>query len=211
VRTLVGLLPLALAIAAPAAAQQAAPSTSVVTLRDTFEAEILAIEGAYGNDHAGLLRAAVEAAQRVYGSDWDAVRAEAQRSLAALPTIDLAPYAHLDPVRPFADKPDGGDMLAFAMGKSKWAFAAMRFWDAQNVAAFIGAVAPLKLDGDTPASLGVKMTLVPMRAYRGRLDGADVLAARNGRSLVVAGYSLTPDGLILPELVGVRIYPLQRQ
>ncbi len=207
------MLAFALLGASPVQAQQAAPSAAIVALRDRFEVEVLAVEGSYGTDVAGLYRAASEIAERVYGGDWDAVRTEAQRSLAALPTIDLTPYANLEPARPFADKQRQRDLLPIIMlvaHGEKWDFAAMRFWDAQVVAYSIApTAAPPNLEQDTGASLGAKIGLVPPRAYRGRRDGADVLAIRYWRSLVVIPYSLNPDGLIVPDLDGVLVYPLR--
>jgi hypothetical protein len=55
----------------------------------------------------------------------------------------------------------------------------------------------------------MKMALAPMRAYRGRFNGTDVLAARCYRSLVVTPYAWTADGLILPDFANIRVYPLQ--
>jgi len=213
VQRFVRALPLIVALASPVSAQDLAPAAAIGALRDRFEAEILALEAATGKDEGGFLRAAIDIAERVYGSNWDAVRAEAQRSLAALPTIDLGPYERLEPVRPFAGLQSGEDMLAFLLRGgtgSKWAFAAMRFWDAGTVGSFLSGLAPPPgLDRSSSGAWALKQGFVPMRVYRGRLNGADVLAVRNWRSLVVAPYSLSVDGLILPDLAGVRIYPLQ--
>jgi hypothetical protein len=210
---LIRVLALMSAFAGPALAQDAAPSAAVLALRERFEAEILAIEDAYGMNDAGLINAAFDIAERVYGSNWDAVRAEARRSLAALPTIDLGAYAGLEPVRPFAGRKGDEEQFVFMLrgSKGKWASAAMRFWDANTVAGFISGLAPPpSMERESAGLIGLKQGLVPMRAYRGRLEGMDVLAVRNWRSLVVAPYSFSDDGLIMPDLSGVRVYPLRR-
>jgi hypothetical protein len=202
------ILALALShVAIPAAVAQDAV---MVAMRDRFETEVLAVEDEYGADIDGLRRAAMQIALRVYGSNWDAVRAEAQRSLAALPEIDLAPYERLDQAvsLPFGGKGDVLDEIMPFMGKGGMAM--LRFWDAQAVAfstAAMGVQPDLAREG--AARIAVKMTLAPMRAYRGRFYGAEVLAARYYRSLVVTPYTWTADGLILPDFAHIRVYPLQ--
>ncbi len=57
------------------------PSPAFEQMRAQFEREILAIEGQY-SDGEELTRAAAPVATRIFGADWDLVRAEAQRTLA---------------------------------------------------------------------------------------------------------------------------------
>lgn len=201
---------LALAFSQATILAAVAQDAAMTAMRDKFEAEILAVEDRYGADVDGLRRAAMEIALRVYGSNWDAVRAEARRSLAALPEIDLAPYERLQQVGSLPFKVGGHvlDEITPLMGKGGMAM--LRFWDAQAVAfltAAMGVQPDLAREG--AAKLAMKMTLAPMRAYRGRFNGSDVLAARYYRSLVVTPYAWTADGLILPDFAHIRVYPLQ--
>jgi hypothetical protein len=201
---------LALALSHAAIPAAVAQDAAMVAMRDKFEAEVLAVEEEYGANVDGLRRAAMQIALRVYGSNWDAVRAEARRSLAALPGIDLAPYERLEQVGSLPHKVSGSvlDEIMPLMGKGGMAM--LRFWDAQAVAfltAAMGVQPDLSREG--AAESAMKMTLAPMRAYRGRFKGADVLAARYYRSLVVAPYAWTADGLILPDFAHIRVYPLQ--
>jgi hypothetical protein len=53
---------------------------AMVAMRDRFEAEVLAVEEEYGANVDGHRRAAMRIALRVYGSNWDALRADAPAS-----------------------------------------------------------------------------------------------------------------------------------
>jgi hypothetical protein len=201
---------LALVLSHGAILAAVAQDAAMVAMRDKFEAEVLAVEDEYGADVDGLRRAAMQIALRVYGSNWDAVRDEARRSVAALPEIDLAPYERLEHVGSlsYKDKGDVLDEILPFMGKGGMAM--LRFWDAQAVAfltAGMGVQPDMAREG--AARIAMKMTLAPMRAYRGRFNGTDVLAARYYRSLVVTPYAWTADGLILPDFAHIRVYPLQ--
>ena len=223
-RTWLGLF-CALWLAAPAAlgeqalaqqtaqqtAPQAGPSAAMVDLRDRFEAGILAVEGNYPSDPTGFQKAALSISKRVYGANWGVLRAEAQRSLAALPEIDLAPYAALKAPGSQIPPDDLGSMLNQIMPYLEPAgYAMMRFWDASAVGSYVATLAVrLNIDKESPSVLGLKLALAPTRTYRGRFQNADVLATRYLRSMVITPYGLNAEGLIVPDFERVRVYPLQ--
>jgi hypothetical protein len=176
-------------------------------MRDRFEAEVLAMEKEHAGDPDGLRDAAMPIALKIYGADWSVVRAEAKRSLAALPEIDLSAY---EAATPFPPRTDLGLMSAqMERFRTPAGLAAARFWDA-NIAglAVAGMFSDLLRDGDAASMISMKMSLVPNRVWRGKQGGEDVLAIRYLRSLVIAPYTLTEEGLILPAFERVRVYGL---
>lgn len=182
------------------------PNPAFEAMRTQFEREILSIEGNY-SDAEELRNAALPVAQRIYGANWGLVRAEALRSIAALPEIDLTRYSVLAPERPQIDlsESDLGQML------SPGGLAAWRAYDANMVAFTMASMSVRPFEqGDSASMIGAKFALVGPRAYRGRLNGGEVLAVRYYRSLVTIPYMLTAEGLIKPDLQQVGIYPLQR-
>lgn len=182
------------------------PSAAILALRDQFEAEVLAIEGKYADNIAGLQVAALGIAAQVYGQNWAAVRAEAQRSLSALPAIDLAPFATAKPVPNDMQEAEAARLGQFT---TRDGLALLRFWDAQQVAFSVGAAAaPIVIGDETAAMVGLKFQLVPPRAYRGTFRGRDVLVMRYYRSLVTIPFTVTADGLIRPDLAGVEVFAL---
>ncbi len=198
----------ALLWSAPAFAE--GPSAALIAMRDRFESEVLKIEDDYIGDAEGLRRALEPAAQRIFGADWSVVRAEAERSLRALPEIDLSVYAGATLGQtPFADLGDALNMTD--PNPSPAMFAMVRFYDASSVA-ILAATSIVRL----PASelgvydIGIRMSLVPLRAYRGRFEGRDVLAARYMRSMVITPYEITPEGIIMPDMAHARVFALHR-
>ena len=182
------------------------PSPAFEQLRSQFEREILAVEGNY-SDGAELGRAAAPIAARIYGAHWDLVRAETLRTLLAMPEIDLSRYVGQPPSEPSFDR--SHIMAEMSEMLNPGGLAAMRFYDA-NAVAFQAAsmsVRPFD-DGDSSSMVAIKMALVGPRAYRGRMGGSDVLAARYFRRLVVVPYSITAEGMIMPDFAQLSVYPL---
>ena len=198
-------------LASQTLAPLAGPSAAMVDLRDRCEAGILAVEDNYPNDPTGFQKAALSISQRVYGSNWSVLRAETQRSLAALPEIDLAPYAALNPPGGPIPPADLGSMLNQIMPYLEPAsYAMMRFGDASAVGSYVATLAVrLNMDKESPSMLGLKLALTPTRTYRARFNNAGVLATRYLRSMVITPYGLNAEGLIVPEFERVRVYPLQ--
>lgn len=183
------------------------PSAAIKAMRDDFEAQVLAIEKDHPGDPDGLRQAALAIAEKVYGANWEAVRVETQRSLNALPEIDLSPYEAATPSPSNLDAASMRDVVPFL---TPGGLAAMRFWDAGSVGYMIAPMSvDLMRDGDTAAMLGTKFSLVPGRVWRGRFEGQDVLAARYFRSMVIAPYTFSPEGMIIPTLASLRVYDLQ--
>jgi hypothetical protein len=184
-----------------------APSRALLDMEAEFERQVLAIEPQHPGDADGLRDAATEIAAKVYGRDWSVVRAEAQRSLAQLPEINLAPYESAAATPPTRDA--AGFMRTMAPLLTPGGLAAMRFWDARYAGGSLGPMAVDFSTVDGAATIGMKMGLVPGRTYRGKFKGADVLAARYMRSLVIAPYTITDEGMILPQFEKVTVYPYQ--
>lgn len=183
------------------------PSAAIKAMRDQFEAQVLAIEANHAGDPDGLRRAAVDIATSIYGADWNVARAEAQRSLAALPEIDLSAYETAAPTPSNFDASMLKDILPFL---SAGGLASMRFYDANAVGQMIAPMSvDLMRDGDTAAMLGVKFSLVPGRVWRGVFHGEDVLAVRYFRSMVIAPYAFSAEGMILPTFASLRVFDLQ--
>jgi hypothetical protein len=184
------------------------PSPEIIAMRDQFEREILAIERNYPDNAEGLRAAGLPIALRIYGANWNAVRAEAKRSLAALPELDLSAYANAAPIAPAIDASTMSEAMQFMTPAG---LAMMRFWDASVVGY---TVAPMTIslirDGETAAMVGAKLALVPNRIWRGRFEGQDVLAARYMRAMVIMPYTFTPQGMIFPSFNKLRVYDLQQ-
>jgi hypothetical protein len=172
-----------------------------------FERQVLAIEPQHPGDADGLRDAAIEIAARVYGKDWSIVRAEAQRSLAQLPEIDLAPYESA--TAPPLTRDAAGFTRTMAPLLTPGGLAAMRFWDARYAGGSLGPMAVDLSAADGAATIGMKMGLIPGRTYRAKFKGADVIAARYMRSMVIAPYTITDEGMILPQFEKVIVYPYQ--
>ncbi|HVY87415.1 MAG TPA: hypothetical protein VG942_01005 [Hyphomonadaceae bacterium] len=186
------------------------PSAAIQAMRQDFETRVLAAEKGH-SDAEDIRHAATGIALEVYGKDWNVVRAEAKRSLAALPALDLAPYETApssQSARPAEDVKSSMNEATEYLTPAGMAM--MRFWDAQAVG---GTLAPmfvnLSASGDPMALIGVKMSLVPPRTFRGKFKGADVLASRYMRSLVIAPYSMTAEGMILPDFEKVGVFDLK--
>jgi hypothetical protein len=197
-------------LAYPAFAQAPQPSDRIIAMRDQFEAEFLAVEKTTGSDPEALTRAAAAISERIYGADWSVVRAESWRSIAALPVMDLSPYERRDAKTPFAE--DGAMLSEFRQMGSASRLAMMRFYDAQTVASFAvttaaTTVTPLDQFAMSPRRLSLFFALAPARFWRAQFKGREVLVGRYLRSLVVVPYGFTPEGLILPDLAGVLVYP----
>lgn len=207
-RVLVLLAWLALAPAAALAQVAAGPSAEIISMRDRFEAEFLRMERSYEGDESGLREQAARIGEWVYSHDWEAVRAEASRSYAALPELDLSRYAGKESVRPWADLSESD--------KSVWrelpagALAAMRLYDAQQVGYLVANLFALPHMFDTldlPSSrIGAIFPFAPTRIYRGRFEGRDVIAARVQRVFVIAPYIQHPRGMLVPDMAAVRLY-----
>lgn len=195
-----------LAACSPAIVDSQRPSPAFEQVRSQFEREILSIEGNY-SDGAELGAAAAPIAARIYGANWDLVRAEALRTFANLPEIDLSRYTG-QPLEESAFDPNNirADLQQML---NPGGMAAMRFYDA-NVAAFqAGSMAALPFaDGDSNSMIGVKMALVGPRAYRGSWGGRDVLVSRYFRRLVIVPYSITPEGMYLPDFQHLTVFRL---
>ncbi|MEQ1619172.1 MAG: hypothetical protein ABL883_12615 [Terricaulis sp.] len=200
------LIILSLAACSPAIVDSQRPSPAFEQVRSQFEREILAIEGNY-SDGAELGAAAAPIAARIYGADWDLVRAEALRTFANLPEIDLTRYTGQPPAEPGFDATNIRAELQQMLNPG--GMAAMRFYDA-NVAAFqAGSMAALPFaDGNSSSMIGVKMALVGPRAYRGRWGGRDVLVSRYFRRLVIVPYSITPEGMYMPDFQHLTVFRL---
>lgn len=183
------------------------PSAELLAMRNQFEREVLAIEQDYAGDADGLRQAALPIALKIYGANWEVVRAEAKRSLAALPEIDLTAYEKATPIPSNIDPASMREVTPFLTPAG---MAMMRFWDAQAVAF---SIAPMSVDlmrgGDSAMMIGTKMLLVPNRVWRGKFNGEDVLASRYLRSMVIAPYTFTAQGMILPSFDRLRVYDLQ--
>ncbi len=192
--------------AVPAATQ---PSPAFEVLRAQFEREILAMESNYSNGDE-LTQAAAPVAARIYGARWDLVRAEAQRTLAALPEIDLAPYRRLTSSPPaFIDQ--GLQQQMLEARDQPGVLAAMRLYDANIVAFSVGAASVnIREAGDPISMIGAKMALVGPRVYRGRAGINQVLALRYYRNMVVIPYAISTEGMIWPDYQHVAVYPLIR-
>lgn len=183
------------------------PSAEIQAMRDSYEAQVLAIEKDHGDDAEGLQKAALEISQKVYGADWKVVGAEAKRSLAELPEIDLTAY---EPLTPAPSNFDGFAMQELAPFMTPAGQAMMRFWDANSVGFMVAPMSVnLTANNETPAMIGLKLGIVPGRVWRGKFKGEDVLAARYMRSMVVTPYTFSAEGVILPTFASVRVFDLQ--
>lgn len=202
---------LCLLIAPAAAFAQASPSAEIVALRDQFEAAFLQAERAYPDDEEGLRQIAARIGEDTYGQNWEAVRAEAARSLAALPEIDLARYEGKESARPWADLSAEERRVWLVM--SPGVLAGMRFYDAQQVGMFaassLGLPHMMRESDVSAARLGALMAFAPTRVYRGRYEGRDVLAVRLQRVFVITPFAQHPRGMLIPDLAGVRIFALE--
>jgi hypothetical protein len=183
------------------------PSAELLAMRNQFEREVLAIEKDHPGDAEGLRQAAMPIALKIYGANWEIVRAEAKRSLAALAEIDLAAYEKATPIPSNIDPTSLREMTPFLTPAGT---AMMHFWDAQAVGFMIAPMSvDLMRDGDSAMMIGTKMSLVPNRVWRGKFNGKDVLASRYLRSMVIAPYTFTAQGMILPSFDELRVYDLQ--
>lgn len=198
---------LSLGLIACSAGPSPEPSPAIKAMRDQFEAEVLAIEKDYPGDANGLRAAAIDIAAKVYGADWNVVRAETQRSLAALPEIDLSVYETATPIPSMIDASSLREVLPFM---TPGGLAALRFWDAASVGFVVAPMSvDLTRDGDAAMMIGTKLSLVPGRVWRGKFEGKDVIAARYMRSVVIAPYTLSTEGMIVPAFESLRVYALQ--
>ncbi|HEV7692944.1 MAG TPA: hypothetical protein VGO52_19065 [Hyphomonadaceae bacterium] len=198
---------LSLAGCSPPAGNASSPSRALLDMEAEFERQVLAIEPQHPGDADGLRDAAIEIAAKVYSKDWSVVRAEAQRSLAQLPEIDLAPYESAAATTLTRDT--AGFMRRMAPLLTPGGLAAMRFWDARYAGGSLGPMAVDFSAVDGAATTGMKMGLIPGRTYRGKFKGADVIAARYMRSMVIAPYTITEEGMILPQFDKVTVYAYQ--
>ncbi len=198
---------LVLCLSACGAAPASGPSAAIETMRDRFEAEVLAIEKDHGDDAPALQRAAAAIAEKVYGADWNVVRAEAKRSVAALPKIDLSPYEAATPLPSRIDQSVARDM---AMFMTPGGLASIRFWDAQTVGYVVAPIASdLTRGAESPAMIGMKIGLAPPRVWGGKFKGEDVIAIRHMRAMVLVPYTFSAEGMILPTFASVRVFDLQ--
>lgn len=209
-RALLALLCLVFAPAAAFAQAVPSPSAEIIALRDRFEAAFVREERRYEGDARGLRQIAIRLGEDIYGEDWDAVRAEASRSYAALPEIDLEPYARREGVQPLAD-------IRMFRDLPEGALAAMRFYDAEQVGNFVVAwFAMQHLFGmydptdESAAEIALRLTTISHymqpRVYRGRFEGRDVLAASMHRVFVIAPYTQHARGFLMPDVAALRLY-----
>lgn len=198
---------LVLCLSACGAAPASEPSTAIQAMRDDFEAQVLAIENNHGDDAEALRKAAIEISNKVYGADWKVVAAEAKRSLAALPELDLSAY---ETATPIPSNFDGASMVAeLAPFMSPAGLAMMRFWDANSVGFMVATMSiDLSRGNYSAALIGLKLGMVPGRVWRGKFKGEDVLAARYMRSIAIAPYTFSAEGMILPTFASVRVFDL---
>lgn len=210
-RALLALLCLLFAPAAAFAQGAPGPSAEIITLRDQFEAAFLHAERSYPDDEASLRAIAARLGEDTYGQNWEAVRAEAARSLAALPEIDLAPYDGKESARPWADLSAEERRVWLIM--SPGVLAGMRFYDAQQVGVFaasaLGFPHMMREGGLSAMRLGTLSAFAPTRVYRGRFEGRDVLGVRMQRVFAIVPYEQHPRGMLIPDLAGVLIFDLE--
>lgn len=182
------------------------PSAAIQKMRNDFEAQVLAIENDHGDDAEALRKAALEIAGKVYGADWKVVAAEAKRSLAELPELDLSGYEAATQVQSNFDAGMPTELTPFMTPAGQ---AMIRFWDANSVGFMMATMSvDITRGNQSPSMLGLKLGIVPGRVWRGKFKGEDVLAARYMRSMAIAPYTFSAEGMILPTFASVRVYDL---
>lgn len=197
---------LVLCLSACGAVPASGPSAAIQAMRDDYEAQVLAMENNHGDDANDLRSAALEIANKVYGADWKVVATETKRSLAELPEIDLSGY---EAATPIPSNFDSSMMMELAPFLTPAGQAMMRFWDANSVGFMVATMSTdLSRGNYSAAMIGLKLSIVPGRVWRGKFKGEDVLAARYMRSMVIAPYTFSAEGMILPTFASVRVFDL---
>lgn len=218
IRRLVALLFACLVPCAAAAAETNGPSAAFKAAQDRFEAAYLrSVETLAGGANGGasellstLLKRAGPIAEEAFGANWSVVGEETRRQIDQLETFDLAPYASVTPVQPWADGKDIDQVLKGRLESSPGMLAALRYFDPRVVAnSLASALLGERLGLEGYRQLAMVSVFVPTRVYRGRLEDRAVLVARQGSWLVVVPYEVNAFGLITPDPPGARIYPLQ--
>jgi hypothetical protein len=198
---------LILCVSACGAAPASEPSAAIQAMRDDFETQVLAMENNHGDDADALRKAGLEIANKVYGADWKVVAAETKRSLAELPVLDLAAY---EAATPIPSNFDGSMITELAPFMTPAGLAMMRFWDAGSVGFMVATMSvDISRGNYSAAMIGLKLSMVPGRVWRGKFKGEDVMAARYMRQMVIIPYTFSAEGMILPTFASVRVYDLQ--